>query len=194
VTSSNAKMIPIMGERARSGKALRQKDEGEDSSGYDSHADSESPIFDDLNRKILEYLQEDGRAPFSTIARQLNTSEGTIRNRVQRMKEAGALQIAAIIDPMAIHYKVDAMIGLNVATQNLPRQVAKRLAELEQITFIFWVAGRFDLLVEVVCGSDGEFRQFIEDELYSQADVAEFEVMSGIEMFKNQFILRDAIT
>ena len=187
-------MIPIMGERARSGKALRQKDEGEDSSAYDSHADSESPIFDDLNRKILEYLQEDGRAPFSTIARQLNTSEGTIRNRVQRMKEAGALQIAAIIDPMAIHYKVDAMIGLNVATQNLPRQVAKRLAELEQITFIFWVAGRFDLLVEVVCGSDGEFRQFIEDELYSQADVAEFEVMSGIEMFKNQFILRDAIT
>jgi hypothetical protein len=46
----------------------------------------------------------------------------------------------------------------------------------------------------VVCGSDSEFRQFIEDELYSQADVAEFEVMSGIEMFKNQFILRDAIT
>tara|TARA_Y100001960_G_scaffold302294_1_gene353198 strand:- start:765 stop:1328 length:564 start_codon:yes stop_codon:yes gene_type:complete len=186
-------MIPIMGERARSGKVLRQKDAAEDASGADCHADPESPIFDELNRKILEYLQEDGRAPFSTIARQLNTSEGTIRNRVQRMKEAGALQIAAIIDPMAIHYKVDAMIGLNVATQNLPRQVANRLAELEQITFIFWVAGRFDLLVEVVCGSDGEFRQFIEDELYSRPDVLDFEVMSGIEMFKNQFILRGAI-
>ena len=44
-----------------------------------------------------------------------------------------------------------------------------------------------------MCGSDAEFRQFIEDELYSQVDIAEFEVMSGIEMFKNQFILRDAI-
>ena len=109
------------------------------------------------------------------------------------MKQAGALQIAAIIDPMAIHYKVDAMIGLKVAPRSLPRQVAKRLAELDQITFIFWVAGRFDLLVEVVCGTDGEFRQFIEDELYGRVDVAEFEVMSGIEMFKNQFILRDAI-
>ena len=109
------------------------------------------------------------------------------------MKQAGALQIAAIIDPMAIHYKVDAMIGAKVAPRSLPRQVAKRLAELDQITFIFWVAGRFDLLVEVVCGTDGEFRQFIEDELYGRADVAEFEVMSGIEMFKNQFILRDAI-
>jgi len=94
---------------------------------------------------------------------------------------------------MAIKYKVDAMIGVNVASQNLPRQVADRLSTLEQITFIFWVAGRFDLLVEVVCGSDGEFQRFIEDHLCKQADVAEFEIMSGIEMFKNQFILRDAI-
>lgn len=191
MTTNNATLF--RGERVRSSKALRQKDRGEDVSEYDNQVDSEHPIFDELNRKILEYLQQDGRIAFSTIAKHLKISEGTIRNRVQRMKQAGALQIAAIIDPMAIHYKVDAMIGLKVAPQSLPRQVAKRLAELDQITFIFWVAGRFDLLVEVVCGTDGEFRQFIEDELYGRVDVAEFEVMSGIEMFKNQFILRDAL-
>ena len=191
MTDINARLF--RGERVRSGKVLKREEVDKGLPANESHVDQESPIFDDLNRKILSYLQQDGRVPFSTIARHLNTSEGTIRNRVQRMKDAGALQIAAIIDPMAIKYKVDAMIGVNVASENLPRQVADRLSTLEQITFIFWVAGRFDLLVEVVCGSDGEFQRFIEDHLCKQADVAEFEIMSGIEMFKNQFILRDAI-
>jgi Lrp/AsnC family transcriptional regulator for asnA, asnC and gidA len=109
------------------------------------------------------------------------------------MRDAGALQIAAIIDPMAIKYKVDAIIGVNVASPNLPRVVAERLSALEQTTYIFWVAGRFDLLVEVVCSSDQAFEQFIEEQLCQQTDVSQFEIMSGIKMFKNQFILRDAI-
>ena len=53
------------------------------------------------------------------------------------MRDAGALQIAAIIDPMAIKYKVDAIISVNVASPNLPRVVAERLSMLEQTTYIF---------------------------------------------------------
>jgi len=47
------------------------------------------------------------------------------------MRDAGALQIAAIIDPMAIKYKVDAIIGVNVASSHLPLVVAERLSVLE---------------------------------------------------------------
>lgn len=184
---------PFRGERARTGRFAKQHDKKDLFPSKENKGNSESPIFDELNRKILEYLQEDGRTPFSAIARQLGTSEGTVRNRVQQMRDAGALQIAAIIDPMAIKYKVDAIIGVNVASPNLPRVVAERLSALEQTTYIFWVAGRFDLLVEVVCSSDPAFEQFIEEQLCQQTDVSQFEIMSGIKMFKNQFILRDAI-
>jgi|TARA_B110000116_G_C16746653_1_gene541240 Lrp/AsnC family transcriptional regulator for asnA, asnC and gidA len=184
---------PFRGERARTGRFAKQHDKNDLLPSKENKDNSESPIFDELNRKILEYLQEDGRTPFSAIARQLGTSEGTVRNRVQQMRDAGALQIAAIIDPMAIKYKVDAIIGVNVASPNLPRVVAERLSVLEQTTYIFWVAGRFDLLVEVVCSSDPVFEQFIEEQLCQQTDVSQFEIMSGIKMYKNQFILRDAV-
>jgi predicted transcriptional regulator len=42
---------------------------------------------DDLNRAIIKMLQQDGRLPYKDIARALEVSEGTIRNRVQSMKK-----------------------------------------------------------------------------------------------------------
>ena len=48
---------------------------------------------DDLNRAIITMLQRDGRMPFSEIAERLDVSEGTIRNRVAAMKQAGMLRI-----------------------------------------------------------------------------------------------------
>ena len=54
---------------------------------------------EELNREIIKLLQEDGRLAFKDIANALNVSEGTIRNRVQWMKEAGMLKIVALADP-----------------------------------------------------------------------------------------------
>ena len=98
-------------------------------------------------------LQNDGRMPYKDIAETLRVSEGTIRNRVQRMREAGMLNIVALVDPMAIKYQADAMLGVKVASPHTPRQVAERLSEFDEVVYVLWVSGRFDLLVEVVCDS-----------------------------------------
>ena len=60
---------------------------------------------DKLNQAIIEMLQTDGRRPYSEIAQALNVSEGTIRNRVAGMKNAGLLRIVAIADPVTAEYK-----------------------------------------------------------------------------------------
>lgn len=145
---------------------------------------------DDLNRAIIRMLQEDGRLPYKDIAQALQVSEGTIRNRVQSMKQSGALRIVALADPMAIRYQADAMIGIKVASPATPREVANRLSELSEVVYVLWVSGRYDLLIEVVCESGQAFQQFLEQNCFGQADIDQIEVMSGIEMFKNQFLLK----
>ena len=145
---------------------------------------------DDLNRAIIRMLQEDGRLPYKDIAVALQVSEGTIRNRVQSMKQSGALRIVALADPMAIRYQADAMIGIKVASPCTPRDVATRLSELSEVVYVLWVSGRYDLLIEVVCESGEAFQQFLEQNCFGQADIDQIEVMSGIEMFKNQFLLK----
>jgi Lrp/AsnC family transcriptional regulator for asnA, asnC and gidA len=145
---------------------------------------------DDLNRAIIKMLQQDGRLPYKDIATELKVSEGTIRNRVQSMKKSGALKIVALADPMAIRYKADAMIGIKVAHPATPRAVAHRLSERGEVVYVLWVSGRYDLLIEVVCETRSAFQTFLEQHCFGHDDIDQIEVMTGIEMFKNQFLLK----
>ena len=151
--------------------------------------DKSSPD-DELNRSIIAMLQQDGRTAFSEIAQELGVSEGTIRNRVASMKQAGMLRIVAIVDPVVSEYKTDAMIGIKIATGHKPQDVAKRLAELPEIIYILWVGGRYDLLIEIVSHDRESFLGFLEAEIHSQPDIASSETMPGLQNFKNQFLLK----
>ena len=147
-------------------------------------------LDDGLNQKIVRMLQHDGRRPFKDIARELDISEGTVRNRVRLMKEAGALRIVAVVDPTEVRYEADAMIGIKVAPGRTVRQVSKRLGESRNVVYILWVTGRYDLLIEIVTNSASELHDFLEREIHGQLDIASSETMSGLRNFKNQFLLK----
>ena len=161
--------------------------------GLGETADNVSPLsspFDDLNRKIIRRLREDGRAAYDVIGQELGVSGGTIRNRVARMREAGMLRIVAVVDPVAVDYESDAMLGIRTAPGIAPRAVAQRLDPYPAVVYIMWVSGRFDLLVEVVCDEEAEFASFLNDHIHGKADIAHVEVMTRLGMFKNQFLLK----
>jgi len=151
---------------------------------------SMASIDDDLNREIIKMLQVDGRRSYKDIAKALKVSEGTIRNRIQSMKEVGALRIVAVADPTAIRYKADAMIGIKVAPGHTIEEVSERLGQSTDVVYILWVSGRYDLLIEIVTNSRDDFLEFLEKQIHSQPDIASSETMSGLKNFKNQFLLK----
>ncbi|NKB65214.1 MAG: AsnC family transcriptional regulator [Gammaproteobacteria bacterium] len=155
-----------------------------------SRGSGKSSPSDELNRQIIKLLQEDGRLPFKDIAKALDVSEGTIRNRVQWMKDADMLKIVALADPMAINYKADTMVGIKVSNSSSPKAVAERISLLPEVVYVVWVSGRFDLLIEVVCESGELFQEFFEHHCFGKTDIDQFEIMTAIEMFKNQFLLK----
>ena len=149
-----------------------------------------SSPHDDLNQQIIRLLREDGRAAYDVIAQTLGVSGGTIRNRVARMREAGMLRIVAVVDPVAVDYESDAMLGIKTAPGVAPVAVAQRLDPYPAVVYIMWVSGRFDLLVEVVCDEETELARFLNEHIHGQSDISHVEVMTRIGMFKNQFLLK----
>ncbi|MEM7074665.1 MAG: Lrp/AsnC family transcriptional regulator [Pseudomonadota bacterium] len=147
-------------------------------------------VDDQLNSDIIRMLEADGRMAFSEIAQNLGVSEGTVRNRINGLKEAGMLRIVAIADPSAADYKADAMIGLKVAAGRKPSEVAERLAHLDSVVYILWVTGRYDLIIEMVCDEPEDLSDFLDRHVHSQKDVSDAEVMLGLKNFKNQFLLK----
>lgn len=154
---------------------------------------SRSSPYDALNHQIVRLLQTDGRMSFRAIAEQLEVSEGTVRNRVAWMKEAGVLTIVAVVDPSIIQYTADAILGIKVAPDSSPVQVAKRLERFDEVVYALWVSGRYDLLVEVVFEGHDEMTDFLATHIYNEPDISSIEIMTGMLMFKNQFLLKRSL-
>jgi Lrp/AsnC family transcriptional regulator, regulator for asnA, asnC and gidA len=81
-------------------------------------------------------------------------SEAAVRQRVQRLIEAGVMQIVAVTDPLQVGFARQAMVGVRVAGD--PRAVADAVAELPEVDYVVITAGSVDLLVEVVCEDDDQ--------------------------------------
>lgn len=108
--------------------------------------------LDDINKAIIGQLQEDGRRSYAAIATSVGLSEAAVRQRVQRLTEAGVMQIVAVTDPLQLGFAREAMIGIRVRGPIEP--VANGLAALDAIDYVVITAGSFDIIVEVVCESD----------------------------------------
>lgn len=145
---------------------------------------------DQLNRKIIQILENDGRTPYSEIAQALGVSEGTVRNRISRLKAIGALRIVAVVDPSATEYHTSAMLNLATARGCAPADVAARLGAHSCVVYILWVASRCDLIVEIVVDDQTQFLEFLDTHIHRAQDIAHAEVMPGLKNFKNQFLLK----
>ena len=143
------------------------------------------PDVDEVDLKIIRILQADGRAPFTTIAKDLGISEGAVRNRVGQLIASRVLRIIGVADPMALGHDAFAMIGLKVNPGHDPEKAALYFHDRDEVTYVLFVAGRYDLLIEVICRTHDQLAQFLREHCYSRPDLASVEPMVGLAMYKS---------
>jgi DNA-binding Lrp family transcriptional regulator len=102
--------------------------------------------MDDLDRAILDVLRRDARTPYTEIADQVGTSEGTVRNRVDRMSEDGVIERFTIATRTG---NIKAMIEASVDVAVDTSAVAERMAEWPEVDFVWQVSGRKDVVLVV---------------------------------------------
>lgn len=147
--------------------------------------DRRSIVLDATSKAIIEQLQEDGRRPYGEIARAVGLSEAATRQRVQRLIDAGVMQIVAVTDPVQVGFGRQAMVGVTVSGD--ARLVADRLAELDAVTYVVLTTGSFDLLVEVVCESDEDLLAILNDGIRADADVVSTEAFVYLSLRKQLY-------
>jgi len=137
-------------------------------------------MLDDLDREIISFLQYDGRMPFTQIAAELGTTEGTVRRRVKQLADDGIMQIVAIVEPQDMGWEEAAMIGISVKA-NLISSVAEEIAKLPEVAYLFQAAGEFELVAEVFCKDREHFVAFLNEKLQQ---------IPGIERTQSFMILK----
>ncbi|PKW25841.1 Lrp/AsnC family transcriptional regulator [Phycicoccus duodecadis] len=108
--------------------------------------------LDDVAKRIIELLQEDGRQSYAAIAKTVGLSEAAVRQRVQRLLDADVMQIVAVTDPLQVGFRRQAMIGIRADGDLV--SLGDALSAMQEVDYVVTTAGSFDLLVEVVCEDD----------------------------------------
>ena len=100
--------------------------------------------MDELDSRIIEMLQEDGRASNAGIAREVGVSEGTVRRRLKRLVQEEYIRVVALLDPGKMGYVSEALIGVQVDPDKID-QVAGDLAELHEVSWVSVTTGAYDI-------------------------------------------------
>ncbi|MFB6293292.1 MAG: Lrp/AsnC family transcriptional regulator [Halonotius sp.] len=104
--------------------------------------------MDDLDRQILSILRRDARTPYTEIADEIGTSEGTVRNRVDRLTDEGIIERFTVTTRTG---NVKAMIEISVDMNVTTSDVSAQMAGWEEVDFVWQVSGEEDIVLVVDC-------------------------------------------
>jgi Lrp/AsnC family transcriptional regulator, regulator for asnA, asnC and gidA len=142
-------------------------------------------VLDDVSKAIIEQLQEDGRRAYATIGKAVGLSEAAVRQRVQRLLDAGVMQIVAVTDPLQVGFPRQAMIGINC--EGDVETVAEKIADMAEVDYVVITAGGFDLLVEVVCEDDDHLLDLISKRIRAVPSVRSTETFVYLKLRKQLY-------
>lgn len=148
-------------------------------------------MLDETDRAIISFLQYDGRMPYTKIADELGLTEGGVRRRVKKMTDEGRLQIVGIVKPDEIGLDEASMIGVSVEGRPID-DVARDIASLREVTYLFQAAGEFDLFVEVYCQDRRHFVDFLNNSLQLIPGVRSTQSFLILKMYKLSYRWGDA--
>lgn len=124
--------------------------------------------MDEKDEKILDVLEDDGRASYTEIAEKLDVSEGTVRNRVEKMVEKG------IIERFTIERRDQESKAIVMTQLETGKEIENVLSSFPDDIPVLEVAGNYDLILEIQRESNEEINSVL-DEVRSIEGVKETE-------------------
>lgn len=140
--------------------------------------------LDEKDLQIIAALQINGRANYAELAKEIDLSQAAIRLRVNRLRESGVVDIVAITDPLTIGFTVQAMVGLTVDGDI--EALSSKIGSRDYAVYVVMTAGRFDLLVEVLCADNDHLLEVLND-LRSLDGVSSVEAHTYLKLTKQTY-------
>ncbi len=116
--------------------------------------------MDELDRNMIQILQNNGRASNARIARDVGVSEGTVRRRLKTLMQNGSIKIIALPDPEVLGFDTEALVGIQVDPDKID-EVAILLVELKESSWVSVTTGSFDIFCWVTLPSSEELGNFL---------------------------------
>jgi Lrp/AsnC family transcriptional regulator for asnA, asnC and gidA len=139
--------------------------------------------IDQMDMRIIEILEENGRVPNNEIATKLSISEGTVRNRIKKLSENNFLKVKGLINPDEGTKKQLIFILVTLVMTKQWKEIAKKVSELPNVKSVSMITGRFDLVIELFI-EPHNLINFLTEELSTVGEIKSTESLVTIKNFK----------
>ena len=139
---------------------------------------------DEIDVRILDQLQIDGRMSFARIAKNVGVAESTVRARVGRLRRRKLVRFVADLDPNDLGL-VYVYVGFRVQGAALKR-VLGTIEATPEIIYAVLTSGSFDVLSELVCRDNDDLLRLLE-ELRHVPGVAHMETLTVLRIAKDEW-------
>jgi len=139
--------------------------------------------IDEIDKKILETLQPNGRITNAKLAATVGISPPAMLERVRRLEAAGVItRYAAIVDREKIGLGVMAIVSISLAVHKFESidQFRERLLELDEVLECHQVTGEDDIILKIAVESINSYSEFVMNKLAA---------IPGIQNFKSHIVL-----
>ncbi|HEX8390866.1 MAG TPA: Lrp/AsnC family transcriptional regulator [Longimicrobium sp.] len=121
-------------------------------------------MIDDIDRQILEILQENARTPNAEIARQVGMAPSAILERIRKLEERGVIQGYAVrINPDAYGLGLMAYVFVRADERAGALTTAEQMAAIPEVQEIHHVAGEDCFLAKVRVRGTRELGELLRD-------------------------------
>lgn len=148
-----------------------------------------SPI-DDIDRKLISLLSQDGRASYTDLAKEVGLSRVAVQTRVNALIENGTIErFAPILNPERLGLAVSAFFNVDVEPKSL-MAVADRLAEEPEVTSLYHMSGPSKLHMHGLFATHQEMESFLQRKLYPLEGVVSVDCQVLIKRYKSRMGIR----
>ena len=106
--------------------------------------------MDDIDRSILNVLQDNARLSYRKIAEKIGTTAATVSSRVQEMETKGIIKKYTVLLDYDKLSKVTLLLTVNADVSKIYR-VTEEIQKFVEVCCILRVTGSFDLVALVRC-------------------------------------------
>ena len=150
--------------------------------------------FDALDNEIIRLLTENGRMPIGEMAKKLNVTSPTIRNRIKDLEKNGIFKVSGLIDPNQHPQMTTALVAMSIRSHGKMDQVLKKIDQLPNVVWAGVVTGRYDIIAEVVCvGGKDELYRFTTNTILKIVNVVRSETFIILKSRHNWLCLPEGV-
>jgi Lrp/AsnC family transcriptional regulator for asnA, asnC and gidA len=121
--------------------------------------------LDDIDARIIEILEEDGRSSFTDIAEELKVSESAIRKRVSTLLSTGVIKRFTVkLDHAKLGFNTAAIVGIDVESDKM-LEIAQRLCDLREVKCVATSSGEHMIMLEVWVKNGKELNRLISERI-----------------------------